>query len=740
MPFIQNEYCTFISIYTINHLTTTRLIPTKKTSSKIIYILLFIACISLGKKLGAQNTVSVADSLLNKIALSTGSTKITLQLDLAEEHFEKDNALAEKVALEAFEKAQNSNNELQQIRALFILGKISHVFNSLKSSKAYFDSAMLLATKLNNKWYQAEILLRIGINQHSRSEHILALESFTKAIKAGREGNNYRIVGASYSMMGSIFRINALYDRAIEYIIKAKSNYKKAQFDEGEAWSAYLLGRIYHDIQLHDKALNYFNEALDIYTKMLALDRNKTGVAICKEQLGLLHLDDNNLSEARKNIMYTLKTYSETKSRSGISSAYKNLGYIEYASGNYTLAYEYLNQAFQDKTNIGERLSIPGIYHYLGLCEIKMGQMQKGISTIKKGLELASSNHQKHIELNIYKSLFDIHLNNNSLNKAIYYQQKQIEVQDSMLLGSASIKYEQLQGIYEIDEKNNQIEELKKRNEINALRLKQNRTTRVFMGIAIGVALLIALIVFIFYRRIQQKNQLLAEANAAKDRFFAIIAHDLRGPSSTLTSFLEHIHREFDDFSQDEIKDMLHTSFQSSQKVSTLLDTLLSWANSQSNKININPEKLNLTHELNKAMESLKHSADKKQIHINCVCDNSLFVKADANMFQTILRNLLSNSIKFTPREGSVRLSTKADNDKQVLIRISDNGIGIKPNILNQLFELSNKHHTLGTENEYSTGLGLVLVKEFVEKNQGLVSMNSKVGKGTTVSIKLPMA
>lgn len=722
-------------------MSTTHLMQSKISTSTISWfiVLLLLAFVGLGSRVLAQSSLTVSDSLLTEIAHSTGSAKITLQLDLAEEYFEKDKALAKEVALDALESAQNSDNELQHVRALFVLGKIGHEYSSVDSSQAYFDSALLLARKLDNKWYQAEILLRIGINQHGHGKHVPALESFTNAIKAGREANNYRIVGASYSMMGTIFRVNGLYDRAIEYIIKAKYNYEKAEYYEGEAWSAYLLGRIYRDLQMHDKAFANLNEALSIYEKIKAIDRNSNGVAICKEQLGLLHLNNNNLSEARICIMYTLKTYTESQSSFGISNAYKNLGYIEYASGNYTKAYEHLTHALSDKKSIDERLSFPGLHHYMGLCEIKMGQMQKGVSTIEKGLGEAIQNNQKRVQLDIYNSLVDIYFKTNSLNKVIYCQKKQIEIQDSMILGAANIKFEQLQSIYEVDEKNQQIEGLKNQNEINTLRLKQHRTTRVFMGVAIGLALLFALIVFRFNRRIQQKNRLLAEVNATKDRFFAIIAHDLRGPSSTLTSFLDHVHKEFDNFSLPEIKEVLRASFQSSEKVSALLNKLLTWANSQSNKIEINPEKLDLGHALSQSLESLKHSADKKQLHINYSPGKQLFVFADANLLQTILRNLLSNAIKFTPREGSVSLLAKAGKQKQVNICISDTGVGIKPEVLNNLFHLSNKHHTRGTENENSTGLGLILVKEFVEKNKGQISMSSTVGKGTTVNLSLPM-
>jgi signal transduction histidine kinase len=308
-----------------------------------------------------------------------------------------------------------------------------------------------------------------------------------------------------------------------------------------------------------------------------------------------------------------------------------------------------------------------------------------------------------------------------------------------MLLGAANIKYEQLQSIYEVDEKNHQISELQKQNEINDLKIKQHRTTRLFLAIAIVLALLIASIIAIFYRRIQQKNKLLAEANATKDRFFAIIAHDLRGPCLTLTTFLEQVLNEYDDIDKEELKEMLVASHQSSEKVSKLLDTLLTWANSQRNKIDIKPEHLDFDRALAQALEGLKHSAEKKQISINTPDNTGLSVFADANMLQTILRNLLNNAIKFTPRNGAIQVSYKAIKSNHLVIRIADNGVGIPSHLIQNLFKLSNQYHTRGTENESSSGLGLILVKEFVDKNKGQISITSKVNKGTIVNIKLPL-
>jgi signal transduction histidine kinase len=136
----------------------------------------------------------------------------------------------------------------------------------------------------------------------------------------------------------------------------------------------------------------------------------------------------------------------------------------------------------------------------------------------------------------------------------------------------------------------------------------------------------------------------------------------------------------------------------------------------------------------------LKQSADDKQVDINLKLDDHILVMADLNMAQTVVRNLLSNAIKFTPRGGSVVIKTEVGETTNACISITDNGIGIEKSLLSKIFDMSYSLHTPGTENEKSTGLGLILVKDFVEKNNGSITIDSETDKGTVVTFKLPLA
>lgn len=709
-------------------------------NKNIIWTLLFLLTIVISHSASSEEKFSITqiDSFRKELNNKKGFDKIASQLDIALRIMENDKHEAQILANSALIEARTTKNKNLEIRAYFTLGRISELLENKDHAEAYYDSALIITEASADNWYKGDILFRKGVIKHNRNEEITALEYFNASLQASRLSNNFKTVGSSYSMMGTIFRVNGLYDRAIEYIVNSKLNYEKAGFSEGNAWSAYLLGRIYFDLKLPDKALQYFQEALEIYIKQASLDKNQNGVALCYEQIGLLNLESGNYKEAHRFIDNTIQIYAVNKSAYGLSNAQKNLGMIEYSMGNYDLGEKYLNESLKVKNEVGDFLNLPTIHEYLGLCLIGKGQIDEGFKSLNNGLELAIANNQKKIQLNIYSKLTEAYLKINDLKNAFDCQKKQIEIQDLLLSGAANIKIEQLQAIYEIDKQNRQIIELEKQNQINSLVISQHRISQLVMILGIIIAFLISISIYWFYTKIRRKNLELKETNAAKDKLFAIIAHDLRGPTGNLASFLRHLYDTFNDHSQAELKEILLSLYNSAENVSGLLENLLIWARSQLNKIKFSPEELRLTDLIQNSIKGLNQSAENKQIDIEFELNDQIFVLADANMVQTIIRNLFSNAIKFTHRGGSIIIKTDVSNMDNACISIIDNGVGIEKTSLAQIFDINSKIHTTGTENEQSTGLGLILVKDFVEKNKGIITIDSQIGKGTIATFTLP--
>ncbi len=681
---------------------------------------------------------SKADSLRIEIESKSGEHAVPDQLELAMLKMDSDKVEAQQLVEAALLAAKESGNKMLLMKACYVQGRLLHRRDLYKASQVFLDTALVLAEELNDIWYKGEIFYRLGANSHFLSDEIGALKSFNEAVRACRLSDNYRTLGAAYSMMGTIFRMNGLYDRAIEYIIKSELSYKKDGFTEGSAWADYLLGRIYADMQLRKEALEYFQKSLKSYKKLAEIDGDEGGVAICYTQIALLYIASGDYEKARNTIENTRRIYLANGSQVGMSDVYKDLGVLEYSLGNYQLAESNLRTGLKMKEGLNEFLSSPVIYEYLGLSLIGQGKIEEGLRSIQKGLELAIANDQKKIQLDIYGKLTRIYLDMDDHKNAIECQNRQIHIQDLILAGAGNIKASQLSAMYEIDQKNNQIAELEKQNKINELSIRQQTIIRHFMLSVIALALLIAGAIFWFYRKLKHTNRELFEANAAKNRFFAIISHDLRGPTGSLTSFLQHLNANFDHFSREELKEMVVVLSRSSENISQLLENLLVWARSQSEKIEYRPERLSLTDCIDSVVKGLSQMAEHKEIDIRFEREQNLVVFADRNMLQTILRNILSNAIKFTRRGGHVSIHPEMSRNKAVLVRIADTGVGIEKSKLASIFDISNSYHTHGTENEMSTGLGLILVKDFIEKNRGSISIESEQEKGTIVSVTLP--
>lgn len=230
----------------------------------------------------------------------------------------------------------------------------------------------------------------------------------------------------------------------------------------------------------------------------------------------------------------------------------------------------------------------------------------------------------------------------------------------------------------------------------------------------------------------------LAQLNTEKNIFFSIIAHDLRGPLSGLEGISRILVNKKGKAKPEEIDELAALLLDSSTQVFNLLEDLLEWAQIQMNMTTFSPDVFPLNGITNTAIYLLENSMVKKNISLKNNIPYSLRVKADPSMLKTIIRNLLSNAVKFTPKNGKIELNAKSlDNDK-IQIEISDTGIGIDERLLEKLFKLDQKTARPGTEGETSSGIGLILCKDLIDKHNGQISVESKVGKGTTFYITLP--
>jgi len=232
-------------------------------------------------------------------------------------------------------------------------------------------------------------------------------------------------------------------------------------------------------------------------------------------------------------------------------------------------------------------------------------------------------------------------------------------------------------------------------------------------------------------------NIQLEETIASKDKFFSIIAHDLKSPFNTLIGFSDLLLKTFDDREPEEIKKLLKHINDSSLLGFNLLNNLLEWSRSQTGKIKYEPVLFDFAQLVDEVIDLHSGTAEKKKIKLDGSGLAIGEVNADRKMIYTVLRNLVSNALKFTQPGGEIRISGK-DMGNEFEISVSDSGVGIPANKLDKLFSISENISTQGTDNETGTGLGLLLCKEFVEKNGGKIRVQSAVGKGSEFLFTIP--
>ncbi|MGE5352539.1 MAG: PAS domain S-box protein [Acidobacteriota bacterium] len=238
-------------------------------------------------------------------------------------------------------------------------------------------------------------------------------------------------------------------------------------------------------------------------------------------------------------------------------------------------------------------------------------------------------------------------------------------------------------------------------------------------------------------REMNELNEKLRELNASKDKFFSIVAHDLRSPFSALLGFSEFMYNHIEELTADEIKDFSFRIYKSLNTLLKLIENLLQWARIHTGKIEFAPGQFNLNELIDEILNIYNMNAVRKNIKILCSLNQAYHVFADKDMIDSVLRNLLSNAIKFTASGGEIRISVKKASP-YVEVSVSDTGIGIEKEDIERMFRIDETMTREGTENEKGTGLGLVLCREFVEMNGGAISVESEIGKGSTFRFTVP--
>ncbi len=242
----------------------------------------------------------------------------------------------------------------------------------------------------------------------------------------------------------------------------------------------------------------------------------------------------------------------------------------------------------------------------------------------------------------------------------------------------------------------------------------------------------------LIYTKLKESEQRLSDLNDSKDKFFSIIAHDLKNPFSGVMGFIDIIFKHYKDLSEKELIEYLNLIKNTTKNSIEFLNNLLIWARTQTGRIKFEPIEIDLKNLINDVIEFVQVSADRKFININNNIQENTCIYADINMMDTIFRNLLTNAIKFTGENGIITITSELTVDEHIRISVEDTGIGISEENIKKLFKLDTMISTKGTNEETGSGIGLIICKEFVDKHSGKIEVSGKINAGSKFSVVIP--
>ena len=632
---------------------------------------------------------------------------------------------------------------------ILILEKLIPIYfrNEPLQAKKKAEKMLAYSMLLDNKEYIVKAQRFIGIsNSYLTSDHEQTLEDFARLEASAR----------SQGFVGELVRIKLAYadiysqigefTRALEYQMTAYHLSDSAGRVELISTTLNRQAQTYIELEDYDKA----EEPLKAALKHAKVHDQASAIAATYMIFGDLYAKAFNYQFALEHYRLAYDDYMIIGDEIQIAGALFNIGKCHAALDEEEIAFQHHLKSLSIRNRIEDRTGLAESYNEIGRLCLANGEYQRAINNLKLGLNNAELVNSNLLMQQSFDYLYQGYLKLEDYETALLYQNKYAGISELIYSEASERKIREIEIRNEIKSREAQIkslEELKDKTE------KELATSKKFVAtlIVLLIVVLVSVVVFIRYYRekkkindeLQKKNAMvleqndkLKELNSTKDKFFTIIGHDLRGPLNSLTSFSSLLINHTSSLTEQEIKTIAIDLDKSLKNLYELLENLLGWARSQTNSIDFNRENFKIAPVIKESIRILAKAALNKKIKLEMMVDEDVKVNADINSVKTIIRNIISNAIKFTNSEGVITIFV--DEWKDIVeIGIRDTGVGMSEEDQSRVFDISAKHTTMGTNREKGTGLGLILCKEFVEMNGGNISVESELGVGTTFKFTL---
>lgn len=597
-----------------------------------------------------------------------------------------------------------------------------------------------------------------------------------------------------FKQKGKIYMLKNLNERSLFYYRKAYDGFIRLenQLETGDC--AMILGNIYYELADFSEAYFFYMHSLNAYER----EGDQMGIAKMQNNLGTVAHEMGRLEEAEKHYLNAFEIYSEYGTVTDQSRSKNNIGLIFYDRKSLDTALIYFKEAVSllnsDLTmSSTEQYILSGIYNNMALAYSDLGEYEMALTFLRKGLALAlkiedlynigsvyinlgsifgkldrqdsalyylhrslkiaKDMHYSHLEMEAYDELAQLHAGIGSYGSAYNWLLRHDTVYRNLFNESQSEQIARLRARYEQEIKDREIEQLMSESQV------QGMLNKVFIVFIVVIVALI-IIITVNLRSKKKTNQMLAERNLqissavsklsesekelqilnkSKDRIFTVVAHDLRNPVAAVTGFSELLYENFEQFPEETQKEYLLQIVQGTQRIQNLLENLLIWARSQMKAIKYEPEVIHMKTVVGQCVKELKTNLDHKKVTCQLKIERGCTVFADKAMIHTVIRNLIVNAIKFSFPGGKIWINSRLEG-KTCTISVIDQGIGIQPEIQEKLFNANEVVSSPGTAGESGSGLGLVICKEFLEKNNGEIRVESEPGNGSSFIVTLPVS
>lgn len=573
------------------------------------------------------------------------------------------------------------------------------------------------------------------------------------ALELSLKTHNQTQIAYAYRNLSNVYTLNENYFLSMEYLQRALAIFSGTHDSVGIANCYISLGHIYRGLQDQKEEIHYHKMAFEIFSRLNIAER----IAVTAHNLGESYYNNGDLSKSETLTKQAILLNDSLNNRSVLSSCYKVMGLIAFSRKDYLTAESYFNEVLDISQLLGEKSQkVATVESLIRLAEISRfnGNIKKQVGYLKKAAQLSEKYNLANRLPQVYNTLISHFSTEGDHVAAQKYMKEFIHASDKVRREQLKDRAELIKSVVLVHTLEDKNRLLVQNNKIQLERVEKRTTLLIAASFFTVIAIYMVMKLFQANRKIKSANLMLNEqnetikkqkaelqlANETKDKFFSIVAHDLKSPLVTLKSFSVLLVQYFESLTKDDILEMGHNLQQQIDSTIKMTDDLITWARLQRKNTEPDLQRFRVA-ELARDISSVySEIAASKNISLVSEVDQETAIFADKNQITFVVRNLINNAIKFTRPGGWVKLRTEAVSTSSINIIISDNGLGISESMLKNIFKVGKIRSSTGTAGEKGAGLGLILIHEFTKLNNGTIAVESKEGHGTEFKVQLNLA